>query len=75
MKNTYIKVNGITDVTELVRMASLVDGDINCKKGRYCVDAKSIMGMFSLDLSTGAVIEYPDYATDFENYLSKFKAD
>jgi phosphotransferase system HPr-like phosphotransfer protein len=74
MKDMYIKLNSITDVTDLVKMASKVEGDVTCNKGRYCVDVKSIMGMFSIDLSTGATIEYPDSAIEFEKYLNNFKA-
>lgn len=70
----YIKINGITDVTMLVKNAIATQGDVNIVKGKYCVDAKSIMGVFSLDLSTGATIEYPDEAKEFDEYISKFKA-
>ena len=70
----YIKVNGITDITMLVKNAIATQGDVNIIKGKYCIDAKSIMGVFSLDLSTGATIEYPDEAKKFDEYISKFKA-
>ena len=51
MKSIFVKINGITDATTLCKKASVVDGDIEIRKGRWCVDAKSIMGIFSLDLS------------------------
>ena len=70
----YIKINSITDVTTFVKNATATQGDVNIIKGKYCVDAKSIMGVFSLDLSTGATIEYPDEAKEFDEYISKFKA-
>ena len=75
MKSIYVKMNGISDVSKLASMTSLVDGDITIRKGIYVVDGKSIMGLFSLDLSTGATVEYPEDATDFENYIVTFKAD
>lgn len=73
MKTKFIKVNGITDVTTLVQKASVVDGDIVLRKGKFAVDGKSLMGCFSLDLSTGAVVEYPEIATDFEDFISLFE--
>ena len=51
MKSIFVKINGITDATTLCKKASVVDGDIEIRKGRWCVDAKSIMGIFSMDLS------------------------
>lgn len=75
MRSIYVKMNGISDVSKLASMASLVDGDIIIRKGIYVVDGKSIMGLFSLDLSAGATVEYPEDATDFENYIVTFKAD
>ena len=75
MKTMFIKINGISDVSELATKASSVDGDVIIRKGIYVVDGKSIMGLFSLNLSTGATIEYPENAVDFENYIMTFKAD
>ena len=69
----YIKVNGVTDITMLVKNAIATQGDVNITKGKYYVDAKSIMGVFSLDLAAGAIIEYPDDAKEFDKYISKFE--
>lgn len=73
MKTKFIKINGITDVTTLVQKASVVDGDIVLRKGKFAVDGKSLIGCFSLDLSTGVVAEYPETAIDFENFISLFE--
>ena len=76
MKTLFIKINGITDVTTFVKMATSVeDADILVKKGKFCIDAKSLMGIFSLDLSEGVTVEYPESAKDFENYIMNFKVD
>lgn len=71
----YIAMNGITDVSKFVNLATQVDGDITCTKGRYAIDGKSIMGMFSVDVSDGIVVEYPESAVAFEEYISQFKID
>lgn len=67
-----IKIDSITDVTTLVAKASAVDGDVTLSKGRYAVDAKSLMGVMSIDISRGAEIEYPENAKDFDEFVSNF---
>lgn len=75
MKSIYVKINGISDVSNFASMASRVNGDVIVKKGIYVVDGKSLMGLYSLDLTAGVTVEYPEDATDFENYVITFKAD
>ena len=75
MKSLYIKISGITDVASFVSIAAAVEGDVIASKGRFCVDCKSIMGMFSIDTSTGFTVEYPEDAVNFEKYIMQFKAD
>lgn len=73
MKTKYIKISGITDATNLVKEASKVDGDVSAKKGRYIIDCKSIMGVMSINISTGVLIEYPADAIEFEKFISQFE--
>ena len=75
MKKMYVAINTINKATEFVQKASQVDGDVICTKGRYTIDGKSIMGIFSTDISEGIMVEYPETATDFEEYLSQFKVN
>lgn len=65
-----IKVNAISDATKIVQIAANVNGDVIITKGKYSIDAKSIMGIFSIDLSQGAVIEYPDDAVELDEFIS-----
>ena len=51
MYETMIELNAINDVKEFVNTVMLFDYDVDLVSGRYAVDAKSIMGIFSLDLS------------------------
>ena len=46
-----IRLNNIDDVRRFVGITSASSVDIDLAVGRYLVDAKSIMGIFSLDLS------------------------
>ncbi len=50
MKTLDIKLSSIEDVRNFVNIVSKYDMDIDLVSGRYVVDAKSIMGIFSLDL-------------------------
>lgn len=50
MKTVDIKLSSIEDVRNFVNIVTKYDMDIDLMSGRYVVDAKSIMGIFSLDL-------------------------
>jgi phosphotransferase system HPr-like phosphotransfer protein len=50
MKNVKIRLSTIADVQKFVNIVTRADTDIDLVSGRYVVDAKSIMGIFSLDL-------------------------
>lgn len=50
MTTFFIKLNTIEEVRRFVNIVSRYDHEIDLKSGRYLVDAKSIMGIFSLDL-------------------------
>lgn len=50
MKTTYIRLSTIQDVRNFVEIVCTSDIEIDLSSGRYVVDAKSIMGIFSLDL-------------------------
>ena len=46
-----IRLSSIEDVRNFVELVRQFEGDIDLSSGRYVVDAKSIMGIFSLDLA------------------------
>lgn len=51
MKSYEIYLRTIIDVKNFVNTISDFDFEMDLVSGRYVVDAKSIMGIFSLDLS------------------------
>ena len=51
MKTAQISLNSIDKVKSFVNTISQYDYDFDLISGRYVIDAKSIMGIFSLDLS------------------------
>ena len=51
MKAVKISLNSIDKVKSFVNDLTKFDSDFDLISGRYVIDAKSIMGIFSLDLS------------------------
>lgn len=51
MQSVTIMLNSINDVKAFVNTVNKYDFDVDLISGRYAIDAKSIMGIFSLDLS------------------------
>ena len=65
-----IRLNSIDKVKSFVNQMSTLDADIDLISGRYIIDAKSIMGVFSLDLTHDIEIKID---TESKEELEKFK--
>lgn len=76
MKEFKICLNTIDKVKEFVNIATRLEPDMDIIVGRYIIDAKSIMGIFSIDLSRVLTlrIESSDIETceEIKNKLGKF---
>ncbi len=57
MITVNVLLSSINDVKNFVNIVSKYDFDIDLASGRYVVDAKSIMGIFSLDLAKPIKVE------------------
>ncbi len=62
MKTINISLNSIEKVKTFVNLINRFDYDFDLVSGRYVIDAKSIMGIFSLDLSKSLALNI--YADD-----------
>lgn len=51
MRTCKILLNTVTDVKKFVSLVSGCNYEVGLVSGRYSVNAKSLMGVFSLDLS------------------------
>lgn len=69
MKEIKITLGSIEAVKEFVSLANRCDFDIDLRSGRYAVDAKSIMGIFSLDLARTLTLVLHSDGEDAENFL------
>jgi len=68
-----IKFDSISEVKDFVDMISDFTFDIDLVSGRYVIDAKSIMGIFSLDLSKNIVmVAYTDDISKLKEAIKKF---
>lgn len=72
MKTFNILLGSINDIKTFVNIVNKYEFDVDLTSGRYVVDAKSIMGIFSLDLSKPIKIDI--YADDeAETFISEIK--
>lgn len=71
MKREQIMLKTINDVKAFVNSVAKYDFDVDLLSGRYAVDAKSIMGIFSLDLSKAITMEV--HSDDCQDFLNKIK--
>ena len=73
MKTVQISLNSIDKVKSFVNDITKFDYDFDLVSGRYVIDAKSIMGIFSLDLSKPVTVEvYNDSCDDLMAELKPF---
>lgn len=72
MREATILLQSIEDVKNFNRIVTLYDGDVDLVSGRYVIDAKSIMGIFSLDLSKPINIQV--HGDQPEELLEQLKA-
>lgn len=71
MTTAKIRINAIDDVKNFVALVTRVDYDVDIISGRYAIDAKSIMGIFSLDLSKD--LELRIHSDDCGDFLDEIK--
>ena len=75
MKSVKISLEMAQKVKEFVAITQDCPYEILLKSGKYVVDAKSILGIFSLDLSQPLTVEiYADECADLLEKLKKFAA-
>lgn len=70
MRELNIMLGTINDVKEFVNTVSQYDFDVDLSSGKYVVNAKSIMGIFSLDLTKKIKLTAH---TDDDGFFEKIK--
>ena len=69
MKSVKISLNSIDKVKAFVNEVTKFESDFDLVSGRYVIDAKSIMGIFSLDLSKPIDLNIHD-DKDYDSIMS-----
>ena len=73
MKTVQISLNSIDKVKSFVNEITKFDYDFDLVSGRYVIDAKSIMGIFSLDLSKPIDLAIHAGDTDMSEIMEALK--
>ena len=73
MTEFNVKLTTINDVKIFVNTVMRFDYDIDLVSGRYAIDAKSIMGIFSVDLDKELkLIAHTDDASELKSAIADF---
>ncbi len=71
MKSIVILLNTTDSVKNFVSTVSKYDYEMDLRSGKYVVDAKSLLGIFSLDLNKPVILEI--YSTDCDQLIEEIK--
>lgn len=77
MKSFNIRLKEINDVYKLVNTLLAYDGAVDLGSGRYIVDGRSLLGIFSLDLRQPVAVHVhrDEDVEKLQSLLSEFVAD
>ena len=76
MKSVTLKLSQAEEIKEFVNTVNRYSYEMDLRAGRHVVDAKSILGIFSLDLSKPIALEiYGDDCAELLNEIAPFIAE
>lgn len=73
METRHIKLSDAAEVKEFVSAAEKCDFDIDISYNRFIIDAKSLIGVLSFDLSKILKVEYRGFNQDFEDVIRHYE--
>ena len=65
-------LRSVDRVKDFVSEMRQIEGDVFISTGKYIIDAKSIMGIFSLDLSKPLQLEFADWKEEYKSVVEKY---
>ncbi len=71
MKSVMIRLSLVENVNKFVNVVSRYPFEMDLRAGRHVVDAKSILGIFSLDLSRPITLDI--YSDDCDKLMDEIK--
>ena len=75
MKSVYVDLSHVNCIKNFANIVSRYDGAFDLIQGRYRVDAKSIVVIFSLDLSKPIELQIENESDDLLRELGRFLVD
>lgn len=72
IKTIPVVLRSVDKVKDFVNAMSQIEGDVLLLAGRYVIDARSIMGIFSLDLSGPLQLQIEDWKEEYAAILEKY---
>ncbi len=73
MKETKIMLSNVQDIQDFVKLVIMTDYEVDLVQGRYVIDAKSIMGIFSLNLLAPiTLIAHSEFADELFDKIEKY---
>ena len=72
MSHCVVRLNGTEEVEEFVKAASKCDFDIDISYNRIVIDAKSILGILSMDLTRELTVRCYGESKRFNEVIAKF---
>ena len=73
MKTLNILLNSMNDVRIFVNIVNKYEFDVDLTSGRYVVDAKSILGIYSLDLSKPIAVNIHADGDSADKFVDEIK--
>ncbi len=75
MKSVNIVLNSIEKANNFVRDMGSIEGDAVISLGRYYISAKSLLGVFSLDLTKPLELEIGNWKEEYGVLVNKYMTE
>jgi phosphotransferase system HPr-like phosphotransfer protein len=72
MRSVYINLPSVNSVQKFVATVSKLEGDFDFQSGNYILDARSLMGIFTLDLTKPVKLNVQNDTEETMQALSSF---
>ena len=73
METRKICLRTFEDIKDFSNVIIKIDGKATLSEGRYMINAKSIMGIFSLDLARHLKLEIEDWKEEYAPLFEKYQ--
>lgn len=75
MQQVYVSLTTAKQVQRFVKTLTPLHGDFELVSGKYVLDARSLMGVFTMDLSQPILLKVYDASADNMSAISPFLSD